>query len=365
MAESGERGRAALRRDYWLYFAREAGRNGDCPLYEHLARAIADDPDMQAITLPARPGQPPANMLFAAAHDLLLAGAAHELRLYFPHLLKDGETLNAPDARTYAIFQDFVARHRTQMDALIAARVTNTNEVRRCSFLRAGYAHVAAQTGRALHIVELGPSAGLNLNWDRYAYRYDGPDGTTLRGGPASALTIDAAWLGDTPPPVPQDPPAVAARTGLELNAVDLSSADDRRWLVALIWPGRVERIERLRAALEIAARHPPPIRQGDALALLPAALEEVAPTSAAVVSHSLVTYQWTDAMRARLEDILLEASARRPIHRLFVDTIGRSEDPGRYWLRERIYRNGTMDERALAETHPHGAWIRWLGPEG
>ncbi|MFT3811464.1 MAG: DUF2332 domain-containing protein [Micropepsaceae bacterium] len=349
----------SLNPDYWRYFAREAAKGGDCPLYELVANAIADDPAMQAVTGAARPGQPPANMLFAAVHDTLLAGADHELRLYYSHLLKDGETVRTPDAGTYAVFGDFVARHRDAIDPLIATRVTNTNEVRRSAYLRAGYAAVAAEAGRPLGIVELGPSAGLNLNWDRYQYEYRLENGGVLKGGPPSALVIDCAVRG-APPPVPADPPAVGSRVGLELNAVDLNAAADRRWLVALLWPGLPERIARMEKALAIATDHPPPVIAGDALANLPGALAAVAEDHAAVVTHSMVTYQWDQTMRDRLEAILLEAGRGRVVWRLFQDTIARDADPAVYLLRLRRYAGGAMEERVLAEVHHHGAWIAW-----
>ncbi|BCW88382.1 hypothetical protein sos41_15210 [Alphaproteobacteria bacterium SO-S41] len=357
-----EANKLSLRPEYWRYFAGEAAKGGDCPLYEAVSNAIADDAEVQAITLTARPGQPPANMLFAAVHYALLDGAEHALRCYYSHLLKRGEAEAEIGLGTYGVFRDFVMTHRAVIDPLIAARVTNTNEVRRCSFLRAGYATIAARTNQKLHIVELGPSAGLNLNWDRYAYHYVHADGRVLDGGPASNLTIDSAWRGETPPPVPSGPPVVAARIGLELNPVDLTSAEDRRWLLALLWPGLPDRIERMRKALEIAVQFPPPIRVGDALAHLPEELEKVAPGSAAIVAHSMVTYQWNQPMWDRLEAILTEASARRPIFRLFQDSIERSLDPAKYPLRLRIYDAGAMREEVLGEVHHHGAWVDWAG---
>lgn len=361
MSEVAEGNKLALRADYWRYFAGEAARGGDCPLYELLSLAIAGDEAMQRVTLPARPGQPPANMLYAAVHFVLLGGADHPLRLYYSHLLKPGESEAGPGSATYAVFKDFVARYRALIDPLIATRVTNTNEVRRCSYLRAGYAEIASRTGQPLHITELGPSAGLNLNWDRYAYRYEQGE-ERLEGGLASTLTIDCEWRGPTAPPVPAMHPRVAHRLGLELNRVDLESEADRRWLLALLWPGLVHRMERMKKALAIAVDHIPPIRQGDALAALPGVLETVDGANAAVVTHSMVTYQWTEAMWQQLENLMIEASRARPIHRLFSDRVAKDDNVTVYPLRLRTYRAGCVETELLAEVHPHGAWIAWKG---
>lgn len=349
--------------DYWRYFAREAAKGGDCPLYELFALAIAEDVELQAVSATAQPGQPPANMLFAAVHFALLAGAEHALRRYYGHLLKPGEALEPVGPSAFAAFRDFVARHRAVIDPLIATRVTNTNEVRRSVFLRAGYAVIAAETGKPLNIIELGPSAGLNLNWDRYACAYRLPGGETLHGGPASGLALDCEVRGEGVPPVPEAPPVVAARIGLELNPVDLASEADRRWLVALLWPGQPDRIARMQGALAIAADHPPPIRAGDALALLPSLLAAADPAHATVIVHSLVTYQWTEAMRAALDEGLLSVSRRSAVYRLSAEF--RIESEWDYPLRLDVYDGGAQESRILAGVHHHGAWIDWRAVPG
>lgn len=47
-----------------------------------------------------------------------------------------------------------------------------TNEVQRCWGLLPGFLSVADE--RPIDLIELGPSGGLNLYWDRYRYRYGG-----------------------------------------------------------------------------------------------------------------------------------------------------------------------------------------------
>lgn len=352
----------ASRPEWWRFFAAEAGKDGDCPLYQLLANRIAEDDEIKAVAGAAQEGQPPANILFAAVHFLLLGGAAHELRLYYPHLVKPDEMVRAADDAAFAVFKDFVRRHRREIEALARRRVTNTNEVRRCSYLRCGYAEIARRADAPLHLIELGPSAGLNLNWDRYAYRYEGAE--TLSGGGASTLTIDAAWRGETPPPVPAAHPAMPARIGLERSPVDLSNEEDRRWLVALIWPGRPDRIRRQQAALAIARDHMPPVRAGDALESLPAAIGEADAGLALTVAHTMVLYQWPQPARAALDALLREASQRRPIYRLYQDTLSLDDiTAGRTPLRLTTYWRGGAETEVLADAHHHGSWIAW-GPQ-
>ena len=71
--------------------------------------------------------------------------------------------------------QDFVATQRVQ-----------TNEVQRSWVLLPCFLRAAELLGaEELDVVELGPSAGLNLVWDRYRYAYEagewGPTDAPLR----------------------------------------------------------------------------------------------------------------------------------------------------------------------------------------
>ncbi len=349
--------------DYWRRFAAIAAEGDDCPLYAALARRIAEDGDIQALAALAQPGQPPSNLLFAAVHFLLLGGARHSLARFYPHLTQ--EPTPPVDETAWADFRSVLRQEEQAIAALVAGRVTNTNEVLRCTYLRCGYATISARSDAPLSLIELGPSAGLNLNWDRYGYLYRRNNGLAVHAGPPhAALRLDAEVRGRRGAPAPTMAPPVARRIGLELNPVDLTAEPDRRWLMALVWPGRPERIARLQAALAIASDYPPPIRAGDALAHLADELAAAPGDSARVVAHTLVTYQWTVAMRARLEAILMEAGRERPVWRLSHD-LGDGERGGEAMaLRLRRYDGGAVAEETIATAHHHGAWIDWAeGP--
>jgi hypothetical protein len=177
-----------------------------------------------------------------------------------------------------------------------------------------------------------------------------------LVGDKRAALILETPLRGEwTPPAGPT--PQIASRLGLERNPVDLSRQEERDWLKALVWPDHIARFANLERALEIhAASPPPPIREGDALELLPEALAVIPPAETACVYHSFVTYQFSDQHRAALDDILIAASLRRPVWRLSFEGTLSGDAP----LLLYSYRDGIREKHLLALCQSHGAWIEW-----
>ncbi len=138
------------------------------PLYGFLGHVVADDPRLLALANEALPGQPPPNILFGAVHALLAKRPSEPLAAYYATL---GGTLPAsPEVRT--LFTEFCEAHREELLPVIRTRLVQTNEVRRSALLLPAFAEVAESSGQPLALIEIGPSAGLNLLFDRYHYRY-------------------------------------------------------------------------------------------------------------------------------------------------------------------------------------------------
>jgi len=319
-----------------------------------LAEGVGRDAELRAFAATAKKGQPHANILFAAVHFLLLRGAQHPLRRFYPDL-NDWKTADGEDP--FPAFKDFVESHRAELAPIVASRITNTNEVGRSALLHAGFRAVAAEAGEPLHLIEIGPSAGFNLIWDRYGVRYHRGSEIFSFDTPDPALVIDCELRGPELPPLGRAP-KVASRVGLELNPVDLGDPDQRDWLKALIWPENKLRFERLDAALKAYADAKPQIRAGDALALLPNALRDAPEHQPVCVYHTYVTYQFTDEMREALDNLLIMAGLRRPVWRLSAE----GSISGENALMLQRYHDGTREVRKLALCHPHGAWLEWHG---
>lgn len=340
--------------DYWTFFARDAEKNGS-PLYARIIGGVSGDKDLKAMAAHAKHGQPYANMLLGAVHFLLLRGAEHPLRRFYPDLNREG----AEDGDPFPAFRDFCLVHRADIERLIASRVTNTNEVGRSAVLHAGFRALARKADEPLNLIEIGPSAGLNMIWDRYGVRYRKGGKTVIEIAPDSHLVIDCELRGEKM--VPLGPtPHVGRRIGLELNPVDLANPDDRDWLRALVWPDEIARGERLERAIALFDTVRPEIRAGDALALLPEALRDMPENEPLCLYHTVVTYQFSHEMREGLNGILAAASFRRPLWRLEMEAEPKDGD-WTNWVTLSCYRDGTVESQRLAKTHPHGAWLEWL----
>ena len=336
------------RRDYWEFFADDAKRTGSL-LYSRLAAAIGTDAELKALAAHAKAGQPHANLILGAVHFLLLRGADDPLKRFYASV---GGTASAADEDPFAEFRAFVFKHIDIVEPLIATRVTNTNEIGRSALLHPGFRAIGGETSASpLSLIEIGPSAGLNLIWDRYGVRYHKEGATLAAIGPEAPLIVDCELRGDKVPPAGVAP-KIGGRVGLELNPVDLSNRDELR---ALIWPDQVSRLKRLDRAIELFAAEKPQIRAGDALELLPDALARVPRDQTPVVYHTIAVYQFSREMREALESILTIAGLRRPVWRLLFEY-----DGSLYVLSAIRYHDGVREETRLASCHPHGTWIEW-----
>ncbi len=325
--------------DYWVFWSDDARRTGS-ELYARLSACAGHDDGLRAIAAHAQKGQPQANMLLAAVHFLLLRGTDHPVKEFYPSV---GGQRDAADEDLSSLFRDFVERNRIEVTRLIESRVTNTNEVGRSALLHAGFRELAKSSPEPLALIEIGPSAGLNLLWDRYGVRYMRAGRIAAVVGSDSRLVLDCELRGAaTPPAGPM--PLVARRLGLEANPVDLTDQDDRDWLRALVWPTDLARLERLTSAVALFEQDRPEIRAGDALALLPDALAQAPREATLCVYHTIVLYQFSREMREVLENILVVAGLRRPVFRLAMEFDGAD-----YALSLIGYDDGTREQRCLA----------------
>jgi hypothetical protein len=255
-------------------------------------------------------------------------------------------------AEAWKRLRDTLQRNAAELrDSL--ERPVQTNEVGRCAALLFGFLAVSGETGLPLRLLEVGASAGLNLRWDRYRYETNG-----FSWGPAdSLLTLGLELDGKAPPKVP--PTAeIASRHGCDASPIDPTTDEGELTLLTYVWPDQGERIERMRAALEVANGLPVTIDHESATPWAERMLAKPAVGQATVIYHSIVSQYLTDAERTALFESIREAGGRA------------TADAPLAWLRmepadDRANLDLTVwpggEERQLARVGYHGSPVELL----
>lgn len=306
------------------------------PLYSRLVEVIGDDPELLEF-LNRIEHRPRPNVLLAGVQYLLMQEPTEPLGQHYPNI---GETREA-EGGLEARFKDFVRRHEDALLEIGRTRYTQTNECRRCAVILP----VIWRTPLTeFHLVDVGTSAGLNLNLDRYRYRWG-----DLEWGPSSMVNLETENRGvDLMPRTIE----LSSRTGLDLNPIDAGDPADRLWLEALIWPEHFERRRRLAAALELAARHPVDIVAGDALETMEPVLHDLPSGEPIIVMHSFALLQFTRESRAEFREILQRQRKARPIYEVSFDAMGREDGSGGLTI------DDGSDAMEVGRAHPHGEWV-------
>ncbi len=284
--------------------------------------------------------------LAGVLHALVLFGESADLQaVYPPHDVADDALWRAMDA----------AMNRHQKFVLEGLKsAPQTNEIRRSCVLLPGLLTIAALFDKPLDLFEIGASAGLNLQWDRYRYRL----GTLDWGDPASPVQLAPDWEGPNPP-LPDI--RVRHRLGCDLNPLDPTSPDDRLRLMSYVWADQQERIERLRAAIALAAPAPPTVERKDALSWLPEVLARPEEGAVRVLYHTVAWQYFPAEDQAKGETIIADAGSRAtpdtPLARLAMEADSHTDGAA---ISLQIWPGGERQELGRADFH--GRWVKWKG---
>ena len=293
----------------------------------------------------------------ADAMPLRLAGGFHHLHL------------TGADERLAPIYRGEISA-QSDVDAVLSAVTADhdtrllpwldgppqTNEAGRSASFMSALLWLSTRTGGTFELNEIGASAGINAMMDRYHYNLGG-----VSAGPThSIMQIKPEWIGSSPPDAPVD---IVQISGCDQAPVDLSDPDAALRVKSYVWPENADRLERMDAAIALAAQSPPNIVQADALDWVLARLS--APQQPHVVrifNHSIV-WQYIpeerrQKIRATIEAAGQQATAERPLAWIMLETnreTFKHELLVKYWP-------GPDKWHLLAEAQAHGAWINWLG---
>jgi hypothetical protein len=160
---------------------------------------------------------------------------------------------------------------------------------------------------------------------------------------------------------LPDLAPAVrlVERRGCDPGPLDPSSAEDRLTLTSYVWPDPVDRFERLRGALQVAAAAQERVERLGGAAFLE---RELSPRDgvATVVWHSVV-WQYVPAdertrISAAIEDAGRRATRAAPVAHLWLEP--EHVEHGGFVLRLRTWPGG--EPRLLASAQGHGPPVVW-----
>jgi hypothetical protein len=317
---------AARTRDAFLEQAAQC--EGRSELYVELLRAWSEDPVAAELVGPDPSWDAPLR-LAAGLHYLVLGGDAG--------------------------WGDDLSEHREFLREFVATQGVQTNEVQRSWILLPLLLRVARRTGEeAFDLVELGPSAGLNLVWDRYRYRYEAGEW----GRPDAALSFRGRERRPVPGELLELQPAVGRRIGIDRSPVDVTTEEGARLLRSFVWAGQVDRMRRLDQAIASLREDPPELVQGDYVEELPDVLAAQPVDTLTIVFQTASFGYIGDEGRARVRGALERAGESRPLAFISTGKPRKGED----WGLRLVYWPGGEREFA-GHADFHGSWLSWELP--
>jgi hypothetical protein len=325
-------------------------------MYGDLLTRLADDLDAGGPTATVLRGHEtdpgPSGLalrLVGSVHRLVLAGSAPELAAYYPTV---GGAWSSQGSEAVLAF---LAARGDDVRPLLD-QAPQTNEVGRAAALVGGLLRLTEQWPLPVRLWEIGASAGLNLQADRF--RISGDAGAW--GDPESPVRLEGAWAGEA---LPVDADLrVVERGGCDVNPVDVTTEEGRLTLTSYVWPDMTARHERLAGAIALARTRPVPIERMDAASYV----ERLAPASGhlTVLWHS-VMWQYVppaqqERVTARLEELGATASADAPLVHLYAEPLRRTAgDDHRFWVCAQTW-PGPGERAFLGRMAAHGLPVVW-----
>ena len=247
------------------------------------------------------------------------------------------------DAVSAAALEAATAPERTRFWQALRERTVQTNETTRAvTWLWPAALLAAAGERRAIALVDIGTSAGLNLTADALPPLWQDATGAAIAIAPR---------------------PDVALRLGFDIAPLDVRDSDAARWLRAAVWPSdtRHARLEQAIACFTAAtARADAPRLVACALPEVPAQLDALAREPLILCMQSIVRDYLPLAARDRYEAEMRAFLLRRtPFAALWaeleMDSERATSQADSATLRVRYAaKHGTLRDLILARTHPH-----------
>jgi hypothetical protein len=339
------------------------------PLYAHLFGTVADwleadgaeaDP-LVAWLLETGAERRPIEvslLLMAGLHRGVNAGILPHLAPYYPTHTPPQTPPQFPRAD---IVRDAIWQTRHDLTPFIQTATVQTNETGR-GLVWLLPLHFTGWA--AVHLVDLGASAGLNLFADFRHYELISDDGEQLTMGrgnaPQFTSKIKGKLLG-----LPHELPAISSRLGGDLNPFHLHNREDELNLSSFVWADHGARWARLQEAIAVKRNFEGDFRLetldlptglGDFLRL------HVPQDNTPVVLYNTVMSLYLSDRGASLHERIgaWAGTQERPVLWLQWEISEEAENAGKSWTAwtADLWQNGETFHELLGYTHPHGTEI-------
>lgn len=277
-------------------------------------------------------------------HFLVRAGKAPDLAASYPPQTPRG-------------LKTALAKSLAEHDVWLSDWIGNTpqtNEVGRSGVLIPAAMALSAHFGLPFRLSELGASAGLNLNFDRYGFQV-----ANISAPATKAPVLSPKWTGQPPSLAPL---FVQDREGVDLNPLDPQRDRDR--LLAYVWPDQSERLDRLSKAIDIAAEYPVTVVKGDAAEWLQSRLQQTWEGTCHLVFHTVAHQYFPKQVQERIAGMMAQAGQRATLAAPLAWLSMEADDtPGSAAVTVRLWPSGKT--HTLGRAGFHGQWVNWQGLDG
>lgn len=283
-----------------------------------------------------------------ALHWLYLSGEDRRLEPVYGGLLTDQRAIDA-------IVADMAVRFDARLMPWLDGP-PQTNEAGRSASVMAGLQWLSGRFGPRFELNEIGASAGVNTMMGRYFYDLGG----RTAGPSLSLMRLAPEWRGALPP---ANPVEIVAAHGCDQAPVDLTDPDQALRLKAYVWADATERMARLDTAIAMAERAAPELVRMDAVDFVRQMLAQPQEKGVTRVLFHTIVWQYLPEVSQHEIEAMMEAAGRsatadRPLAWIALET---NRATFAHELRVRFWPGGE-EAVHLANAHPHGAWVEWLG---
>lgn len=338
-------------KERFLSFA-ETECKGNSHLYYGLSLQIANDAELLNIALNTRQGQPIPNIFFAAIHYLLLKNQDNELAKYYPSIQR-----NFYPEIPFDIFKTFCLANINEIKKIISTRIVQTNVITRCSYLMPIFSKLIKEENKPTTIIDIGTSAGLTLNFDKYQYwnndkKVFGQSNVIVK---SKIIDSEAPTIFNISHPI--------TKIGIDQNLIDPTDKDEILWLKALVWTDQIERFVAIDEALKIDELKKIKFIQANTVSDFKKVILRTDKTQNLIIYATHVLYQFPQRLKDEFYFMLEEVGQIRDFYFLSVESIKSLLE--KYKSKETVieltsYKHKHKTEIFIAETNGHGNWIKW-----